>query len=299
MLAHVPLKNGREMKTSDAVYHDFLTLMRNHHPLIAVSVDISMKQREAVHAMEAKVKILQGVLEKDLKPFNKVQEYRELVCSYLASDVQNTPYPNFWALPMLGSRAQMACLAPSVPSSNPVFVAGKKANNRPCHLCMAEGHWASQCMLYHGDQPGHQECPKCGGFHTFPCRENERAQVIQPVFARYRRRTEEWIRKKEEQKEEETETTETDTETESEQEPEPGGQQLLPQTVQQYLPQPETAPEQQQPQQHSYQPKHEPTEHRQEPPPPYWPGDGPRPRQRIEQWDRQQEEPRQAPQNTR
>jgi hypothetical protein len=286
MLAHVPLRNGREMKISDAVYHDFVTLMRNHHPLIAVSVDISMKQQEAVHAMEARVKILQGQ-EKDLKPFDRVQEYRELVCSYLSTDIQNSPYPRLIPVPLLGSRAQMACLAPSVPSSNPVFVAGKKANNRPCHLCMAEGHWASQCMLYHGDQPGHQECPECGGLHTLPCRETQRAQVIQPVFARYRRRTEEWIRKKEEQKEEET--TETDTETESEQEPEPGGQQLLPQTVQQYLPQ----PEQQDPQQHHQQ------EHRQEPPPPYWAGDGPRPRQRIEQWDRQQEEPRQAPQNTR
>ena len=214
-----------------------------------------------------------------MKPFNKVQEYRELVCSYLASDVQNTPYPNFWALPMLGSRAQMACLAPSVPSSNPVFVAGKKARNRPCHLCMAEGHWASQCVLYFGDQPGEDKCPKCGGLHTRPCREDERAQVIQPVFARYRKRTENWIRQREE---------ETETETE-----------------------PEAAPEAQQPQQH-HQPEDQrllplagkdtrprSAQHQPEPPPPYWPGDGPRPRQRIEQWDRQQEEPRQAPQKRR
>jgi hypothetical protein len=274
------------MKTSDAVYHDFLTLMRNHHPLIAVSVDISMKQREAAFMMENKVKSLQGVPEKDLKPFNKVQEYRELVCSYLATDIENACYPQFMTQqqqPSAGRKVQIFSIKPqgdgiaslttstSEPSSNPVFMAGKRARNpRPCHLCMAEGHWAQQCMLYFGDQPGNVECPTCNGFHTLPCRETERAQVIQPVFARYRQRTEEWARKKEEtRKEEETETTETATESEEE----PGHE-------------PEPQPEQQE-------------QHRQEPPPPYWPRDRPRPRQKIEQWDRQQEDTNRTPQNTR
>jgi len=115
MLAHVPLKNGREMKTSDAVYHDFLTLMRNHHPLIAVSVDISMKQREAAFMMENKVKSLQGIPEKDLKPFNKVQEYRELVCSYLATDIENACYPQFMTQqqqPSAGRKVQIFSLKP-------------------------------------------------------------------------------------------------------------------------------------------------------------------------------------------
>ena len=167
--------------------------------------------------MENKVKSLQGVPEKDLKPFNKVQEYRELVCSYLASDIENACYPQFMTQqqqPSAGRKvhifslkpqgipkqtgnenASLTTSSPSEPSSNPVFVGGKRARNprHTCHLCMAEGHWAQQCMLYYGDQPGSVECPTCNGFHTLPCRETQRAQVIQPVFARYRRRTEEWL----------------------------------------------------------------------------------------------------------
>ncbi len=71
--------------------------------------------------------------------------------------------------------------------------------------------------MYLKDAGGEDKCPTCNGFHTLPCRENERAQVIQPVFARYRRRTEEWLQRKEE-----IETgSESETETEREVAPEP------------------------------------------------------------------------------
>jgi hypothetical protein len=111
-------------------------------------------------------------------------------------------------------------------------------------------------MMYFGEQPGEDKCLKCGGLHTRPCRENERAQVIQPVFARYRQRTENWIRKKEEEQREAE--TEEETESETEQEPEP--------TLQ---------PEQQE-QQHHQQ------EDRQEPPPPYWHQYEPKPKRQEE-----------------
>ena len=95
MFAHVPLRNNREMKTAEAIYSDFVELMRTHHPLISVAVEAIYRQRETAHYLETQNKILRGVPHHQIKPFDKAQEYRELVCSHMASDIENTPYPQF------------------------------------------------------------------------------------------------------------------------------------------------------------------------------------------------------------
>jgi hypothetical protein len=127
--------------------------------------------------------------------------------TWTTSERENIPLLN-----RLGN-AFLTTSSPSEPSSNPVFVGGKRARNHTCRLCMCEGHNVHvQCMVYLTDAGGEDKCTECGGFHTLPCRETERAQVIQPVFARYRQRTENWIRKKKEQMEEETTGSETEPE---------------------------------------------------------------------------------------
>ena len=44
---------------------------------------------------------------KESNQVKRIGVYRELVCSYLTLDIQNTLYLNFWALLMLGSRARI------------------------------------------------------------------------------------------------------------------------------------------------------------------------------------------------
>ena len=95
MFAHVPARNNREAKTAEAIYNDFVEFMRTHYTMIAVIIESTFKQKELSHYMETTALKQQGVPESQIKPFDKAQEYRELVCSHVASDIENTAYPQF------------------------------------------------------------------------------------------------------------------------------------------------------------------------------------------------------------
>jgi hypothetical protein len=91
MNLHIPNKAIRQMKTSDAIYHDFRQLIRTHLPLESVPIDWAFRNKRSAHEEEVKLRQLQGL--PALKPFDQAQVYKEIVCSYLASEVGSSPFP--------------------------------------------------------------------------------------------------------------------------------------------------------------------------------------------------------------